>query len=141
MYPWKKTLRSCPFNGNGHLLSLKFDWLEKEMNHTRLSLEGNWGHNLRYAWLVPKICIKYRKHGRYFFSSKIDCRCLWYFETKKDILKPKLTSFPLLYQSAVRTLHTANIFDVIFTVFNCVRLSTVISLYGLHLIAAPSTTE
>ena len=37
--------------------------------------------------------------------------------------------------------YTANIFDVIFTVFNCVRLSTVISLYGLHLIAAPSTTE
>ena len=34
---------------------------------------------------------------------------------------------------------TANIFDVIFTVFKCVRLSTVVSLYGLHLIAAPST--
>ena len=34
-----------------------------------------------------------------------------------------------------------NIFDVIFTVFNCVRLSPVISLYGLHLIVAPSTAE
>ena len=33
---------------------------------------------------------------------------------------------------------TANIFKVIFTVFNFVRLSTVVSLYGLHLIAAPS---
>ena len=32
---------------------------------------------------------------------------------------------------------TANIFNVIFTVFKCVPLSTVISLYGLHLIAAP----
>ena len=37
--------------------------------------------------------------------------------------------------------YTANIFDVIFTVLKCVRLSTVISLYGLHLIAAPSTVE
>ena len=37
--------------------------------------------------------------------------------------------------------YTANIFDVIFTVFNCVPISTVISLYGLHLIAAPSTVE
>ena len=34
---------------------------------------------------------------------------------------------------------TANIFEVIFTVFNCVRISTVISLYGLHFTAAPST--
>ena len=38
-------------------------------------------------------------------------------------------------------IYTANIFEVIFTVFNCVLISTVISLYGLHLIAAPSTTE
>jgi hypothetical protein len=37
--------------------------------------------------------------------------------------------------------YTANIFDVIFTVFNCVPISTVISLYCLHLIAAPSTVE
>ena len=36
---------------------------------------------------------------------------------------------------------TANIFNVIFTVFKCVRLYTVISLYGLRLIAAPSTVE
>ena len=36
-------------------------------------------------------------------------------------------------------LYTANIFKVIFTVFNCVPISTVISLYGLHLIAAPTT--
>ena len=34
---------------------------------------------------------------------------------------------------------TANIFEVIFTVFDCVPISTVISLYGLHFIAAPST--
>ena len=39
------------------------------------------------------------------------------------------------------TQYTANIFKVIFTVFNCVRLSTVVSLYGLHLIAAPSTIK
>ena len=31
--------------------------------------------------------------------------------------------------------HTANIFGVIFTVFKSVQLSTVISLYGLYLIA------
>ena len=37
--------------------------------------------------------------------------------------------------------HTANILNVIFTVFKCVPLSTVISQYGLHLIAAPSTVE
>ena len=37
--------------------------------------------------------------------------------------------------------YTANIFNVIFTVFKCVPISTVISLYGLHLIAAPSTFE
>ena len=35
--------------------------------------------------------------------------------------------------------YTANIFEVIFTVFNCVPISTVILLYGLHFIAAPST--
>ena len=32
--------------------------------------------------------------------------------------------------------HTANIFNVIFTLFTCVPLFTVISLYCLHLIAA-----
>ena len=37
--------------------------------------------------------------------------------------------------------YTANIFEVILTVFNCVPISTVISLYGLHLIAAPSTVK
>ena len=37
--------------------------------------------------------------------------------------------------------YTANIFNVIFTLFTCVPLSTVISLYCLHLIAAPSTVE
>ena len=36
---------------------------------------------------------------------------------------------------------TANILEVIFTVFNCVPISTVVTLYGLHLIAAPSTVE
>ena len=30
---------------------------------------------------------------------------------------------------------------VIFTLFKCVQLSTVVSLYGLHLIAAPSTVK
>ena len=37
--------------------------------------------------------------------------------------------------------YTANIFDVIFMVFNCVPIFTLISLHGLHLIAAPSTVE
>ena len=37
--------------------------------------------------------------------------------------------------------YTANIFNVIFTLFTCVPLSTVISLYCLHLIAAPSTVD
>ena len=38
-------------------------------------------------------------------------------------------------------LYTANIFNVFFTVCKCVPISTVISLYGLHLIAAPSAVE
>ena len=32
-----------------------------------------------------------------------------------------------------KNMYIANIFDVIFTVFKCVWLSTVILLYGLHL--------
>jgi KaiC/GvpD/RAD55 family RecA-like ATPase len=44
-------------------------------------------------------------------------------------------------QSRTGPEHTANIFEVIFTVFNCVLISTVISLYCLHLIAAPSTVK
>ena len=37
--------------------------------------------------------------------------------------------------------YTANIFNVIFTVFTCVPFSNVIPLYGLHLVIAPSTVE
>ena len=37
--------------------------------------------------------------------------------------------------------YTANIFEVIFTVFYCVPIFNVVSLYGLRLIAAPSTVE
>ena len=36
---------------------------------------------------------------------------------------------------------TANIFVVFFTVFSCVRISTVISQYGLHSIAAQNTVD
>ena len=36
---------------------------------------------------------------------------------------------------------TANIINVIFTVFTCVPISNVIPLYGLHLITAPCTVE
>ena len=36
---------------------------------------------------------------------------------------------------------TANIFNVVFTVFKRVPISTVISLYGLHLVVALSTVE
>ena len=36
--------------------------------------------------------------------------------------------------------YTANILNVIFTVFKCVPISTVISLYGLHLIANVEVT-
>ena len=38
-------------------------------------------------------------------------------------------------------IYTANIFVVFFTVFSCVRISTVISQYDLHLIAAQNTVE
>ena len=37
--------------------------------------------------------------------------------------------------------HIANIFNVIFTLFMCVPLSTVIPLYCLHIITAPSAVE
>ena len=66
------------------------------------------------------------------------------FRTIVWVIKRYLSDiYKEIFQTAtiIVQLHTANIFDVIFTVFNCVRLSTVISLYGLHLIAAPSTTE
>ena len=36
---------------------------------------------------VSKICIKYRKNGRSFFSSIMNCTCLAYIETKKHTLK------------------------------------------------------
>ena len=56
----------------------------------------------------------------------------------KVILTDFLTEF---FDTSHQQLCTANIFEVIFTVFNCVPISTVISLYGLHLIAAPSTVK
>ena len=37
--------------------------------------------------------------------------------------------------------YTANIFNVVLTVFTCVPFSNVIPLYGLHLITAPCTVE
>ena len=46
-----------------------------------------------------------------------------------------------LFEVNISFIHTANIFMVIFTVSNCVQISTVILLYNLHLIAAPSTVE
>ena len=73
------------------------------------------------------------------------------FQLRKKTSNLKLFSWPhtckcfkaLKWSSPLKKIKTctANIFEVIFTVFSCVRLSTVISLYGLHLIAAPSTTE
>ena len=53
----------------------------------------------------------------------------------------EIIQFSFMFFFYCELLYTANIFDVIFTVLNCVRLSTVISLYRLHLIAAPSTEE
>ena len=55
----------------------------------------------------------------------------------KDVNKINLhiVHFPILHMRP-KYYCTANIFNVIFTVFKCVPFSTVISLYGLHLIAA-----
>ena len=47
----------------------------------------------------------------------------------------------MCYALFIEIPHTAKIFNVIFTVFKCVIISTVISLYGLHLIASPRTVE
>ena len=47
----------------------------------------------------------------------------------------------ILFCFQSRLCYNANIFNIIFTLFTCVPLSTVISLYCLHLIAAPSTVE
>ena len=60
--------------------------------------------------------------------------CFW---NQSFIRNPKISSKQLI----VVPTHTANIFNLIFTVSKCVPISTVISLYGLHLIAAPSTFE
>ena len=60
--------------------------------------------------------------------------------TKKFIRGLKFARFEFV-KLKTSIVYTANIVDVIFTVLKCVRLSTVISLYGLHLIAAPSTVE
>ena len=52
-------------------------------------------------------------------------------------IKQKQNKFIKMFEKC----YTANIFNVSFTVFKCVPISTVISLYGLHLIAAQSTVE
>ena len=39
------------------------------------------------GWWCTKICIKYRKYGRYSFSFTIDCRCLANVDPNKCILK------------------------------------------------------
>ena len=57
--------------------------------------------------------------------------------TKGDVLQFSTLFLISIQGSPLKC--TANIFDVIFTVFNCVPISTVILLYGLHFIAAPST--
>ena len=82
------------------------------------------------------------------------CKVTCYFRLFSSVLVSVLrTSIDVLSMSKSRnyvtwianltklflSVYTANIFEVIFTVFNCVRISTVISLYGLHFIAAPST--
>ena len=36
---------------------------------------------------MPKICIKYRKHGHYSFSSRIDCRCSVTVNTSCQVFK------------------------------------------------------
>ena len=72
---------------------------------------------------------------------------MWY--PKNDLQMPIILYVPGKYHTKIFlvctfsnvVLYTANIFKVIFTVFNYVRLSTVVSLYGLHLIAAPSTIK
>ena len=72
------------------------------------------------------------KEGTKIFSSRV-------------ILKIYELNFELMHVHCTVKLQTldctTNIFKVIFTVFNCVRLSTVVLLYGLHLIAAPSTIK
>ena len=36
--------------------------------------------NPNAAEAATKICIKYSKHGRFYLSSTIDCRCIAYFD-------------------------------------------------------------
>ena len=63
--------------------------------------------------------------------------CPLYLKTNKTI--NHLKSLKIFFQTNVLlTSCTANIFNVIFTVFKCVPISNIISLYGLHLIAAIS---
>ena len=66
----------------------------------------------------------------------------YYMKTyrKKQTQKRNLL-FTIISRGFMTPVHTANIFKIIFTVFGCVPITTVISLYGLHLIAAPSTVK
>ena len=67
----------------------------------------------------------------------------WYFYWKPPrciMMCAIFNTYYILYAGS-KTTYTANIFNVIFTLFMCVPFSTVIPMYGLHLITAPSTVE
>ena len=84
-------------------------------------------------FLEPKICIKYRKQGRYSFSSKIA-----YFDPKKYILKPKLSFFLLLYMllsTLMRTLQcaeTLTFFSHEKTLKSMILLSKIAEMFSTH---------
>ena len=83
--------------------------------------------------------LKHKTSGLFFELVQIPGRVLrfWLVLGLMNFL-----NFLLLFLMRLMCLHyTANIFNVIFTFFKCVPLSTVFVLNGLHLIAAPSTVE
>ena len=59
-----------------------------------------------FSLLWSKICIKYRKQGRYCFSSTMGCRCLAYFDHKNTTFLSQNWPFShfYFYQQCAETL-------------------------------------
>ena len=109
----KNIYRGCWLNNNGFGTLL-------ENNLTYYGSTYNANKDTYSLKDVQESCKKLAKNaGKGFYGIKV--RILFCFQS--------------------RLCYNANIFNIIFTLFTCVPLSTVISLNCLHLIAAPSTVE
>ena len=110
---------------NKSLLVSKLTYLYQILNSSKVRIFSFFRcyfhllRNFRYSFHKGNLDCQISKGG-------IKIQANWFRKQQQNLWKGFLT-------------YTANIFEVFFTVFNCVPISTVISLYGLHFIAAPST--